>query len=249
MMISDTNASEYNTRPQVHPDVAGRRATEDDLAILKNYDTVFVIDDSGSMEGPRWKQAREALQEVVEMAVKWDKNGVDIYFLNSRKCATSCTKPERVTQLFDEVKPSGWTPTGARLRELIAPYLSSLASNAFTRLIRRPQKPRIYIVITDGVATDKGGSRVENVVLHFMERLDKCEAPLNQLGIQFVQVGDDAAARAELQRLDDKLAADGTRDIVDTFPFDKLYGDIGADHIIKILLGSVHKRIDNYNKL
>lgn len=39
------------------------------------------------------------------------------------------------------------------------------------------------------------------------------------------------------------------KDIVDTFPFDKLNGDVGADHIIKILLGSVHKRIDNYNRL
>lgn len=117
-----------------------------------------------------------------------------------------------------------------------------------------------------GVATDRGNLRVENVVLEFMEQLDKCQAPLSQLGIQFVQVGNDEAARAELQRLDDKLSEDGSRvrfsilglsawltselqDIVDTFPFDKLHGDIGADHIIKILLGSVHKRIDNYNKL
>ncbi|KAG8904668.1 hypothetical protein FRC01_008652, partial [Tulasnella sp. 417] len=90
---------------------------------------------------------------------------------------------------------------------------------------------------------------VENVVLGFMSRLDDCQAPLNQLGIQFVQVGDDEGARAELKRLDDTLSQDGTRDIVDTFPFDKLNGDISADHIIKILLGSVHKRIDNYNRL
>lgn len=248
-MVSDKKTVEGTTRPQVHPDVAGRRATEDDLSILKNYDTVFVIDDSGSMEGSRWKQAREALQEVVEMAVKWDKNGVDIHFLNSRKSVTGCTKAKRVTKLFDEVAPTGWTPTGARLKELITPYLDSLPSNALTRLFKLTRKPRVYIVITDGVATDRGNLRVENVVLEFMEQLDKCQAPLSQLGIQFVQVGNDEAARAELQRLDDKLSEDGSRDIVDTFPFDKLHGDIGADHIIKILLGSIHKRIDNYNKL
>ncbi|KAG8904515.1 hypothetical protein FRC01_008703, partial [Tulasnella sp. 417] len=248
-MIKDPNAVESNPRPQVHPDVAGRRATDDDLKVLKKYDTVFVIDDSGSMEGPRWQQAREALQEIVEMAVKWDRNGVDIYFLNSRKCATSCTKPERVTKLFDEVSPDGWTPTGARLKQLITPYIDSLSSSGFKRLFKPPPKPRVYIVITDGAATDQGNSRVDNVVLEFMKRLDERQAPLTQLGIQFVQVGDDEAARAELQRLDDRLSQDGTRDIVDTFPFDKLNGDIGAEHIIKILLGSVHKRIDNYNRL
>lgn len=112
-MVSDKKTVEGTTRPQVHPDVAGRRASQEDLSILQNYDTVFVIDgkacrsyafgkiraddpsrfqkDSGSMEGSRWKQAREALQEVVEMAVKWDKNGVDIHFLNSRKSVTGCT--------------------------------------------------------------------------------------------------------------------------------------------------------------
>ncbi|KAG9023833.1 hypothetical protein FS837_005616 [Tulasnella sp. UAMH 9824] len=209
--------------------------------------------DSGSMEGARWQQAREALQEVVEMAVKWDKNGVDIYFLNSRKCAKGCTKAERVTKLFDEVSPNGWTPTGARLKELITPYLDTLSSppSRLARLIKSPPKPRVYIVITDGAATDQGSSRVDNVVLGFMDRLDEQQAPLTQLGIQFVQVGNDQAARTELERLDDRLSQDGTRasDIVDTFPFDKLNGDVGAEHIIKILLGSVHKRIDNYNRL
>lgn len=250
-MIKDQHAAESTAPPQVHPDAVGRRATENDLKILKKYDTVFLIDDSGSMEGPRWKQAREALQEVVEMAVKWDKNGVDIYFLNSRKYAKGCTKAERVTKLFDEVSPDGWTPTGARLKQLITPYLDSLSSSSsrLARLIKSPPKPRVYIVITDGAATDQGSSRIDNVVLGFMDRLDQKEAPLTQLGIQFVQVGNDEGARAELQRLDDRLSKDGTRDIVDTFPFDKLNGDVGADHIIKILLGSVHKRIDNYNRL
>ncbi|KAG8949727.1 hypothetical protein FRC04_008267 [Tulasnella sp. 424] len=108
---------------------------------------------------------------------------------------------------------------------------------------------RVYIVIIEGVATDRGNLRVENVVVEFMEQLDKCQAPLSQLGIDFVQVGNDETARAELQRLEGKLSEDGSRDIIDTVPFDKLHGNIGAEYIIKILLGSAHKRIDNYGKL
>ncbi|KAG9008063.1 hypothetical protein FRB90_009103 [Tulasnella sp. 427] len=210
-MMKDQSPPEYNYSNEVHPDVAGRRANEEDLAILKKYDTVFVIDDSGSMEGARWESAREALKEVVQMAVKWDKNGVDIHFLNSPKSVTSCTKAERVTKLFDEVKPSGWTPTGARLKQLITPYLNSLSSNRFTKLFKAPPKPRVYVVITDGVATDRGDLRVEKVVLKFMERLDECQAPITQLGIQFLQVGNDRAACVELQKLDDKLSKDGSR--------------------------------------
>lgn len=39
------------------------------------------------------------------------------------------------------------------------------------------------------------------------------------------------------------------QDIVDTFPYGKLNGDIDATHLVKMLLGSIAKRIDNYNRL
>lgn len=110
-------------------------------------------------------------------------------------------------------------------------------------------KPRNYIVITDGEATDSGDDRLKPVIVKLMKMLDKRNAPLNQLGIQFVQVGDDENARAFLEKLDDQISGARTRDIVDTFPYDKLNGDIGADHLVKMLLGSISKRIDNYNKL
>ena len=79
---------------------------EDDLAILKDYDTVIVVDDSGSMD-PLWSQVRcllfllsteliveprclplqacKALATLAAVASRYDKNGIDIHFLNHDK--------------------------------------------------------------------------------------------------------------------------------------------------------------------
>ncbi|KAG9023834.1 hypothetical protein FS837_005617 [Tulasnella sp. UAMH 9824] len=244
----NSTSGKPNQQPTAAADIAGRRATLDDLRILANYDTIFLIDDSGSMQGERWGTAREALKELVHLAKDWDSNGIDIYFLNNTSKGLGIKTQEQVDELFRKVAPDGWTPTGATLKSLITPYIESLPSDP-----RAPDavvvKPRNYIVITDGEATDSGDDRLKPVVLKLMKMLDKRNAPLNQLGIQFVQVGNDETARAFLEKLDDQISGSKTRDIVDTFPYDKLNGDIGAEHLVKMLLGSIAKRIDNYNKL
>jgi len=40
------------------------------------------VDDSASMAGERWEQARTALMGVAKMAAMY---GVDVYFLNSKR--------------------------------------------------------------------------------------------------------------------------------------------------------------------
>ncbi|KAG9008062.1 hypothetical protein FRB90_009102 [Tulasnella sp. 427] len=235
--------------PQPNPDTEGRRGTLDDLRLLAQYDTIFVVDDSGSMEGERWRTASEALKDLVNLVKDWDTNGIDIYFLNAANSGKQGIKTvEEVEQAFDSVLPRGPTPTGATLKALITPYVESLPSKSPERGAAYP-KPRNYIVITDGAATDEDDDRLKPVILKLMKKLDKIHAPLYQLGIQFVQVGKDETARAFLKKLDDQLAGSRTRDIVDTFPYDQLNGDVDAQHLVKMLLGSITKRLDNYDKL
>lgn len=77
-------------------------------------------------------------------------------------------------------------------------------------------KPIDVIVMTDGVPTDD----VETPIIYAAERLDLLDAPSSQVGVQFVQVGQDKEAREALKRLDDGLRTIGKngrlRDIVDT---------------------------------
>ena len=56
--------------------------------MLRDYDTVFLIDDSGSMNKEekngltRWEQTREVLKHITPEVTQRDADGIDIYFLN-----------------------------------------------------------------------------------------------------------------------------------------------------------------------
>lgn len=74
-------------------------------------------------------------------------------------------------------------------------------------------------------------------------RLDAGRFPTSQVGIQFVQIGDDPDATEALRELDDDLAGrHGCRDIVDTTPFSGAHLD--GNTLSKILLGGINKRVD-----
>ncbi|WRT69657.1 uncharacterized protein IL334_006647 [Kwoniella shivajii] len=224
------------------------KSGEDPLEILREYDTVFLIDDSSSMKGRRWTEARIALMGVADIAARYDQDGIDVEFLNSGKVGNGLKTGNQVMQLFETVKPSGSTPTGRRLEAILREYMNALERKGLRRNSSmfgsssnsNPNvKPMNLIVITDGAPTDDP----ESVIITFAKRLDKGEHPLSQIGIQFLQVGDDASAKEALQELDDGLSdKHDIRDIVDTVPY--CGKELTAEMIVKTLIGGINRRMD-----
>lgn len=236
--------------PAAVPDRAGSPAAlilngEEQLAMLRDYDTVFLVDDSGSMAGSLWREARSAIQGVVAHAIKYDEDGIDIYFLNDKSAAKGVKSVGEVEALFNRVRPSGATPTGARLDKLLKEYKREL--DAAYQLGQRTGgdmytvKPLNLLVITDGAPTDDP----ESAIVSFAKYLDKYDFPLSQCGIQMFQIGSDPEATEALQDLDDALENRyNIRDIVDTVPF---AGAMTAEMIVKVLLGGINRRLDRRN--
>jgi len=196
-----------------------------------------LIDDSGSMAGRSWRECSNALTAITPICTQHDPDGIDIYFLNAKSEPVhfNVSLASTVQEIFQTVRPRGGTPTGQRLSAIVKPYL--------TKYERAPEttRPLNIIVITDGVPSDD----VESVIIAAARKLDKLEAEAWQLGIQFVQVGEEAGAAEHLESLDDELGkmGDGCRDIVDTVPF--VSGQaLTADKILKVVLGAVNRRID-----
>lgn len=116
--------------------VRTRDAKEDELEMLRDYDTIFIVDDSASMQvnempdgsiGPsRWDEARDALCGVVRIAAKYDDDGVDVYFINDSRGLQRCRDPRQVQRLFADVHPHGATPTGSRLELLLLEYMDAI---------------------------------------------------------------------------------------------------------------------------
>ncbi|KAL5338493.1 hypothetical protein BJX70DRAFT_199780 [Aspergillus crustosus] len=227
-------------------------------AFLSTFDTVFLVDDSTSMRGKRWREAEDAIAAIAPICTHYDADGIDIYFLNHRNNSRSLgaarnaggyknvTDASGVREIFKSVSPNGATPVGTRLHQILTPYmrnLSQLASQGREAEI----KPLNIIVITDGVFTDDA----ETVIVNVAKQLDNpnVQAAPWQVGIQFFQVGDDKQAREYLQTLDDELVRrrsyEGIRDIVDTVPWRGDRGKVlNAEGILKCVLGAVNKKYD-----
>ncbi|KAI1873794.1 uncharacterized protein JN550_003063 [Neoarthrinium moseri] len=271
---SSSGASPVYERSQsgAHPAISVQQASteEDPYAFLSSFDTVFLVDDSGSMAGRSWRETQQALSALLPIIFSHDADGPDIYFMNHKskdsgdsaepwKAGTGYRNVTRsqgtspageqltVEEMFRTVHPRMGTPTGTRLNFIIRRYIRHYEQKFRETGDDTCLKPLNIIVITDGVPSDD----VESVVIQAAKKLDALDAPPYQIGIQFFQVGNESGAADALRRLDDDLSdqvAGGVRDIVDTVSF-----DVGADGntpaltgdgIMKAVLGSVVKRLD-----
>ncbi|KAF8480082.1 hypothetical protein DFH94DRAFT_740179 [Russula ochroleuca] len=203
---------------------------------LTDFKLVVIIDDSDSMDGKLWTEARDALAGVAEASRLKGGEGLDIYCLNNPKYQPDLRSELDVYNFFNDIVPEGQTPLGERLRRILDIYVPRIEDPSPHR------KPISILVITDGVPTDDPKS----VIIEFARRLDEKNVPLRQLGIQFVQIGDDPDAAYALKELDDQLGPEnGVRDMVDTTPFNLAEPSLRADIIVKIVLGSLNSTLDN----
>ncbi|KAF4125837.1 von Willebrand factor type A domain [Geosmithia morbida] len=236
-----------NSSPAFRFRDSGITNDDDRYAFLSTFDTVFLIDDSGSMTGRSWREARRVLSQITSVCTAHDVDGVDMYFLNHRSATHrdggyhNVTDPAAASRIFGSVSPRSVTMTGARLWHILRPYVDRVAAAHDVDDVR----PVNVIVITDGAPTDDP----ESVIVQLARRLDALDAPLYQVGIQFFQVGSMPDARDALRHLDDSLTDMGIRDMVDTATWDG--GDrscgtgvLTADGILKVVLGAVVRRID-----
>jgi hypothetical protein len=239
-----------------------RNSGDSPYAFLREFDTVFLVDDSSSMRGQRWKEAEEAIAAITPICTQHDSDGIDIYFLNHRNTSaiavsgayTNITTAAAVQGIFRKVHPAGATPVGNRLHQILNPYLRRVEAMAAVTdeegILRNPAlavRPLNIIAITDGAFTDDA----ESVIMWAAKRLDsdKCKALPWQVGIQFFQVGDDLEARKHLEELDDELShrvRNGyIRDIVDTVPWKGESGQtLSGGGILKCVLGAINKKYD-----
>lgn len=246
------NSRQPNTQPNpfADQDLSLQRAstfrdvpTQDPYAALSRFDTVFLIDDSGSMSGSNWSQTSAALAAIVPVCTAYDSDGVDIHFLNNSRPHYGVRSAGDVMQIFSSVSPFGTTPTGARLGDLLQKYLSAYKKN-------RAIKPLNIICITDGEPTDP--AKLEKAIVKAAKELDVLDARDRQVGIQFFQVGSDESATEALEELDNSLVEEhGVRDMVDTVSWKQMNGGRGltGDGVLKAVMGAIDGKLDRKRKL
>jgi len=188
-----TGTPSTNDRPPSAPN------KERVYARLQQYDTLFLVDDSGSMYGPRWNTTAHVLAKIASIAIKYDQNGVDIQFFNkyiNDAERRNLTSADQVMKLFGKVVPEGPTPTADILDGELNEYMFEYRKD-------RRKKGLNVIILTDGEPERK--QDVEAVIVKYAKKLEAMSAKLLQVGLQFVQIGGDEGAAKFLKSLDDDL--------------------------------------------
>ena len=233
-------------------------ASDEELAALAHFDTVFIIDDSGSMNmststlggsQTHWQEVEAILAQIVGICTKFDENGVDVYFFNSCLInddfvGRNIKNEHKVMELFKrraEAGVRGSTPTAEALDHVVAPYLKACEQ---TRPGAPLPKPTNIIVMTDGEANNN--RLLKRNLLNYARRLDRINAPPMQLGVQFFQVGNMEGVDNFFAYLDNALSEENNcRDIIDTKSTEEMgEGGLTPRRVLTTVLGAVNRRLD-----
>lgn len=197
---------------------------------LSEYDSIVLVDRSGSMAGPakgftsRWEQAREITTGIAGLASKVDEDGITLItfggtFNAGRDVKDGITSSADVYNLFDKQSPGGTTP------------LHSALQAGFDKKFSAGKKA-IMFVITDGEPDDQGA--VKDCIMKAAAKLNDA----SEIRILFLQVGDDRGAAAYLEALDNHL--DGAKfDIVNSIGFGEA-NTITADELFERAISDSH---------
>lgn len=188
----------YEFRRNAVPDYFKSREADKEkvFAKLEEYDTRFLVDDSSSMRGPKWTMTKHVMAKIATIAIGYDKDGVDLRFFNKTGWYENLDTTERIMNIFNNYRPDGKTLTADKLELELKKYIGDYKENNSIKGLN-------LIVLTDG--EPQPGQNVEAVIVNYARELAKLQAPLLQVGVQFVQIGDDSAAARFLQHLDNDI--------------------------------------------
>lgn len=192
---------------------------------LRAYNTVFILDDSKSMQRPtgddqvksRWEALIEAMEYLADVAVESSPEGVDVNFVynTNQRC-----KVRSASELFDvltaiEIEQSEEAPLHKVVRHVLDGYLAKYrqwrVKKQFEISIEEPKRLNL-IIVTDGCVIDQ--EDVESAIVRAARNLPMLQIPQFHVGIEFLQVGNDPDAERWLNFLDDMMVrTHGIRDV------------------------------------
>ena len=206
---------------------------EDKFSILRDYDTVFLVDDSSSMQtARRWELVQRILAVSTEIATHYDPNGIDIRFFNNKTAsAREITNPLTARAMVQQVTPNGRTPTLRRMSELLRSYTRRLRENhdddfpKYNLIIltdgepdRDFEEPGDISNAEDAKKNTAANRKIRKEIVNIAKQLDEMDALDEQVGIQFCQIGNDAGVTKFFGFLDNSLRKEHhVRDVCNTY--------------------------------
>lgn len=201
--------------------------------MLGNRDYTLILDASGSMgiddqQGgkSRWEAAEEGTLAISRKLQQYDEDGITVYTFGSGFKKFENVTDKTVNRIFKEVEPNGGTNLAGVLEAALGDYFNRKAQG------KTKADGEIIVCVTDGEPNCTTSAK--QVIAKYTQKMDRDE----ELGISFLQIGNDDRAKAFLTSLDDDLVPKfGAKfDIVDALTMD----EVGNRTISEVLLAAIN---------
>ncbi|KAI1103039.1 hypothetical protein F4804DRAFT_311348 [Jackrogersella minutella] len=195
--------------------VLGESENTEKLVKFALYQPVIYCDDSGSMHPlsnpqneDRMADQRDLVGRIASICTKIvpDELGVHLRFINSEPASANDLNIIGIQNIMAQVKPSGYTEIGTRLRERI---LKPLLYSQYNEEVQAMKRPLFISIITDGVPYGGRGSpenlnTLKDEIIKCQDYLQEMGLPLRAVVFQISQIGSDPSSKDFLQKLKDE---------------------------------------------
>ncbi len=206
-------------------------------SLLENRDYTFIFArslETWSSSHPYYEHWLAAQAKIIDLAKRCqslDDDGITVYLASSPFIKHTNTEVLKLAQLFQIKKPPETMDLVSSLQDAIDDYFQRRDAN-------KTKNGDIILVLVDKISNEQ--ESLINLIRNATEKIDLIPGTENtyELGISFLQIGEDPATKECLTYLDDRLVEVGAKcDIVDT----KLWYQIKQQSLTDIL---IHALVD-----
>lgn len=186
-------------------------------SIVTNRDYTLIIDKSGSLttdDGKgktRWEIAQESTIALAQKCDELDSDGITVYLFSGRFKRYDNVNADKIREIYAQNEPMGKSDLKSVLQDALDNYFRRKAEG------KAKKNGETIFIITDGIPDEP--KEIIRLIITASQKIDRDE----ELGISFIQIGNDTKAKEYFKALDDLLQEAGAKfDIVDTITMDDL---------------------------
>ncbi|AFZ54569.1 VWA domain-containing protein [Cyanobacterium aponinum UTEX 3222] len=186
-------------------------------SIVTNRDYTLIIDKSGSLNSDdgkgktRWEIAQESTIALAKKCDELDSDGITVYLFSGRFRRYDNVNSDKIREIYAQNEPMGSSDLKSVLQDALDNYFQRKAEG------KAKENGETILVITDGIPDEP--KEIIRLIINASQKIDRDE----ELGISFIQIGQDVKAKEYFKALDDLLQEAGAKfDIVDTITMDDL---------------------------
>lgn len=205
--------------------------------LLRNRDYIIIVSRCAASRDKKhpwygdWIEAQASLIDLAKKCNEFDRDGLTLYETSNPIRKYEYTNVVKLAEILQQQNqpPTSELPEKSNLYEA----LNNALSEYFQRKTKgTAQKSGLIIVVFIDQKQDEIAP-MSNLIIEASNQLDRDE----EMGITFIQMGDEAITREFLTLLDDDLRSRGAKfDIVDT----KYWHEISRKSITEFLTEAIH---------